>query len=47
MGGCAMGSSASEQEQVAGCCEYGNEPPGFTKDQDFLDCLTGPDLHIR
>jgi len=42
-----MGSYASEQEQVSGCCEYGNEPPGLIKDQDCLDCLTGPDLHIR
>jgi hypothetical protein len=44
--GCEMGFSASEQEQVAGCCEYGNEPSGFIKDQDFLDCLTGPVLRI-
>ena len=41
-----MGSSATEQEQVAGCCEYGKEPSDFIKDQNFLDCLTGTDLRI-
>jgi hypothetical protein len=27
-------------EQVAGCCEYGNEPAGSIKLGEFLDWLT-------
>jgi hypothetical protein len=32
------------QGQVAGCCECGNEPLGFMKHGEFLDCI-GTALH--
>ena len=32
-----LGISGSEQGQVAGCCEYGDELSGFTKCSEFLD----------
>ena len=31
--------SGSEQSQVAGCCEYGNEPPFSIKGREILDSL--------
>jgi hypothetical protein len=27
------------RDQVAGCCEDNNEPSGFIKFRQFLDCL--------
>jgi hypothetical protein len=38
---------ASRQEQVAGCCEYGNEPLGSIKCRKFLDKLRSCQLHKK
>jgi hypothetical protein len=34
---CTMDASGLEQGQVAGYCEHGNEPSGYTKGGDFFD----------
>jgi hypothetical protein len=36
VGRCGLDSSGSGQGQVAGCCEYGNEPSGSMKGGTFL-----------
>jgi hypothetical protein len=38
--GCEVDSSGSEYTPVTGCCEYGNEPSGSTKDEEFLELLS-------
>jgi len=37
VGRCGLDSSGSGYGPVAGCCEYGNEPPGSIKGGEFLD----------
>jgi hypothetical protein len=37
VGVCGMDLSGSGQWPVAGFCEHGNEPSGFTKGGEFLD----------
>ena len=39
MGRQGLDQSGSGQGQVAGSCECGNEPSGFTKWREFLDLL--------
>ena len=39
MWGCGLDLSGSGQGQVAGTCEYGNEPSGSIKCGEFLDWL--------
>ena len=37
MGRLRLDRSGSEQEQVAGCCERGNERSGYIKHGEFLE----------
>jgi hypothetical protein len=39
MGGHRLDQSGSGQGQVAGCCEYGDEPSGSIKCRNFLSSL--------
>jgi hypothetical protein len=39
MGACGLDSSGPEQEQMAGCSEYGNEFAGSLKCGDFFFLL--------
>jgi hypothetical protein len=40
VGICGSNLSGSEQEQVSGSCEYGDEPSGSIKCGEFLDWLS-------
>jgi hypothetical protein len=39
MWGCGLDWAGSGQRQLAGTCEYGNEPLGSIKRGEFLDWL--------
>jgi hypothetical protein len=37
---CKLDSSGAEKYSATGSCEYGNEPCGSVKDEEFLDQLS-------
>jgi hypothetical protein len=30
----------TQNAEVSGSCEHGNEPPGYVKEGEYLDCIT-------